>query len=138
VAAALLLSIPLATTLGAKVATPLVDWRREALAETAGPQLRGLAKWQERVAEAEVVAPLLGQPTISDVAERFARTLPPSAYLHSIAVRSDGSLQAQVDVGDPDLLRTAFAHDRLLRQLRPIGQASAPEGVRVTLRTVAS
>jgi len=133
-AALLLFSIPLTTTLSAKAATALVDWRRAELAEVSGPQLRASAAWQQRVAEAEIVAPLLARRTVSEVVERFAQALPPSARLHSIAGRAEGSLLAEVDVADPDLLRSALADDPLLRRLRTVGQSPAPEGVRVTLR----
>jgi len=122
------------TTLGAKAATAVVDWQRAQLAATAGSQLRASAAWHERAAEATVVAPLLARQTVSEIMERFAQALPPGAHLNSITVRADSALLAEVDIADPDLLGSALSSDPLLRRLRTIGQSTAPEGVRVTLR----
>lgn len=133
--AALLLSIPVTTLVGARVLTVATDLQRARLAQAATPQLQATAAWRAREEERARLAPIFAQPMIGDVAERLARHLPPWASLHSLAVGEDGTLAVEVDVGDPDLLRPAFADDPLLRQLRITSQSRAPErGMRVLLQ----
>ena len=89
----------------------------------------------DAAATRSIAAPLLIRPTVSGLAERLARALPPDARLRQLAVEADGTIGMQIDSDDPDALRAALRGEPLLGSLRMTGQEPADNGVRVTLRS---
>lgn len=136
VTAALLLSIPLSTAIGARLLAAANERQSKAIARNAAARLAVVWEAAEIERGRPEVARLLGRRTISELLERFARALPPDARIHMLSREDDGAVVTEIDIFDPDLLRPALASDPQLRSLSAIGQRSVPDGqVRVSLRS---
>jgi hypothetical protein len=117
IAAMLILSIPLTTTVGAMALTASTRSRIEELQREAAPRLAADSEARRDEALRAALRPLTARPGVSTTIEDLAAKLPLTDHVKSIRQAGNGALEFTVETVNPDAALASLAQSRFLPNL---------------------
>lgn len=138
VAALLIATIPVTTTIGATLLRASAENRVASLEKGAAPRLEAEARARRSEALRRDLRPLATRPAVSATLEDLATRLPLSDHVRSVERGSDRILTFTVETGDAEAAEAALRNSRLLPGLAVADIVPDPNGrLAVTFRTAA-
>jgi hypothetical protein len=136
IAALLLASIPLTTTLAATVLEASTKSRIETIAKRAAPRLKAEAGLRRSEGLRRGLQPLFTRPGVSATVEELAARLPLTDHVKSVTQAADRSVELVVETADAEAVEAALRGSRLLPRAAVADILPASEGrLIVTYRT---
>ncbi len=136
VAALLIVSIPLTTTLGATLLRASAESRIGVLEKSATPRLRDEAQARRSEELRRGLRPLVGRPSVTATLEDLATRLPMSDHVVSVRQSGDRILDLTVEAADAEAVEAALKDSPLLPHLAVADVTPAAGGrFNVALRT---
>jgi general secretion pathway protein L len=138
VAALLIATIPVTTTIGATLLRASAENRIAVLEKGAAPRLEAEARARRSEALRRDLRPLATRPAVSATLEELASRLPLTDHVRSIERGSDRSLVFTVETGNAEAIEAALQGSPLLPGLAVADIVPGPNGkLAVTFRTAA-
>jgi hypothetical protein len=135
-AALLIATIPLTTTLGAKVLQASAENRIETLARGAAPRLKAEAEVRRSEALRRDLRPLVARPSVTATLEELAARLPLTDYVKSLSQTGDRTLQFVIETADAEAAEAALKGSPVLPYVALTDILPAANGrVTATFRT---
>jgi hypothetical protein len=136
VAALLIASIPLTTTLGATMLQASAQNRIDMLEKSATPKLRAEARARRSEALRRGLRPLFGRPSVTATLEDLATRLPLTDHVVSVRQSGDRILELNVEAADAEAVEAALKGSPLLPRVAVADINPSPGGrLNVVLRT---